>query len=159
MNAAVGASGEIPNQEAINCAGKQVAGFGLRVRSGNLVQNPANFQTAEVSGKRKAGFPAIAILSAIGCEFGDHRRDACVLPDYCVVNSCGGLLIPDDCGLALVGDADPGEIAWAEASSFHGCMNDALGSPPDFRGIMFDPAGLGKIGRASCRERVWIAEV
>ena len=35
---------------------------------------------------------------------------AAVLPDNCVVDRLAGGAIPDDCGFALVGDADGGDV-------------------------------------------------
>jgi len=113
MNAALRTAGKVPDQKTIDCAGEQIASFGLCARSGNFVQDPANFQPAEIRRKRQAGFRAISILSAMGSQFGDSRRHPRVLPDDRVVNSFASFLVPDDCGFALVGDSDRGQIARA----------------------------------------------
>src|SRR5438105_10410723 len=78
----------------------------------------------------------------MGSEFGDGRRNSSVLPDDRVVNSFAGFLVPDDCGFALVGDPDRGQIARAEATGLHCFLNYGLRAPPDFCGIVFHPARL-----------------
>ena len=64
-----------------------------------------------------------------------------VLPDDRVVDRLPGLAIPHDGGLALVGDADGGDVSRPEvrAPQRLGRHRDLRG--PDLAGVVFDPAG------------------
>ena len=69
---------------------------------------------------------------------------AAILPDNGVVNRLAGLAIPDDSGLALVGDANGRHIARAGASFLQSFKCDGDLRRNDVLGIVLDPAGLGK---------------
>ena len=53
-----------------------------------------------------------------------------------------GLFIPDYRGLALVGDADGGNVLRGDRELVHGRAGNFLGNFPDFVGIMLHPARL-----------------
>ena len=53
-------------------------------------------------------------MAAVAGEFVDERIDPGVLPDEGVVQRLAGALVPDQRRLALVGDADGGEVAGAK---------------------------------------------
>ena len=54
------------------------------------------------------------------------------------------MAVPDDGGLALVGDADGGEIAGHEAALLERVGDDFAGAAPDLIGVVLHPAGLRK---------------
>jgi hypothetical protein len=58
----------------------------------------------------QAGLVAQAVIAAVTGELLDNRIDAGVLPDEGVVEGLAGPPIPDQRGLALIGDADGGEV-------------------------------------------------
>ena len=91
----------------------------------------------------KPGLGAEAVLAAVRGQLGDGRRDAGVLPDQGVVDRLAGVAIPDDGGLALVGDADGGEVGGAEGALLQGGGDHFAGAPPDLVRIVLDPSGLG----------------
>src|SRR6185369_17746634 len=103
---ALRSAGKIPDQETIDCAEKQFAGFSLLSCIRNLIQYPSDLQSTEVSRKRKPSLCAIAILSSASCEFGNAFRDTRVLPDNCVANRFTTLSVPCNRSLALIGDPD-----------------------------------------------------
>ena len=78
-----------------------------------MVEQPADFQAAEVGGERQAGFVAEAVGAAGAGELGDGIGDAHILPDEGMVRGAAGVAVPKDGGFALIGDADGGEIARA----------------------------------------------
>ncbi len=88
------AAGEMPDQERIDIAEKQVARFGLLARAGDILKQPADFQTAEVSGDRQAGLVAETVGAARAGKFGDGIADAHVLPDQGMVRGAAGLAVP-----------------------------------------------------------------
>src|SRR5262249_31728428 len=99
-------------------------------------------QAAEVCRERKTGFRAESVLAAVFGKFGDMIRDARILPHDGVRYGLASLAIPDDGGLALVGDADGREVVGMQAAKTHRFGDDVLGAAPDFFGIMLHPTGL-----------------
>lgn len=72
---------------------------------------------------------------------------ASVEPDDAVVDGFSGLLVPDDGGLALVGDAQRRNLIFARApvhlaDNLGHFLRGALGGAPDGNGVVFAPAGL-----------------
>jgi hypothetical protein len=66
------------------------------------------------------------------------------LPDNGVCERFAGIFIPDHGGFPLIGDTNGGQIRTGKIRISQGAANDILGVPPDFKGIMFHPARLGK---------------
>ena len=80
----------------------------------------------------------VASLAQITAEI----RSAAVLPDNCVMQRRAGGFVPDDHGLALIGDADGRNVLWANPGlSNRGAAGGQRGRPK-VGGIMFNPARL-----------------
>ena len=144
MNAAVYAAGEIPNEVAVDVAESKFAGFREFTGTAKVVEYPTDFEGAEVSGERKTGLVAEAVLTTLCSEGCDVRFNACVLPHDGVVNRMASLAIPDKRGFALIGDADRSKVFGLQPSLLHGFFNDFRCSPPDFVRVMLNPARLRK---------------
>ena len=110
--------------------------------TGNIVEHPANLQAAEISGQGQAGFRAEAVGAAVARQFGDVFVDARILPDERVGDRAARLAIPQHGGLALVGDADRGQVVRPQASRLHGFRDDFFGAAPDLVGVVLHPSGL-----------------
>ena len=84
------------------------------------------------------------VLVPVALQAIAELRGPPILPDDRVVDRPAGLAIPDHRGLALVGDADGGDVARPQlrASERLGRHGDLR--RPDLAGIVLDPAGLGK---------------
>ena len=80
-----------------------------------------------------------ALVEELLCE----RRGAAVLPDDGVVDGLAGVAVPDDGGLALVGDAERGDVARANASLAEDLDGGAELRGQDLEGIVLDPAAVG----------------
>src|SRR2546427_5894696 len=65
VNSAVWAAGEMPHKEGIDVAKQQIACACLFACAAHMIENPANFQAAEVSAERQPGFCAKTILSSL----------------------------------------------------------------------------------------------
>ena len=65
-----------------------------------------------------------------------------VLPDDGVVPGMAGLRVPDDRRLALVGDADGGEILRRDVGVAHRARDHLVGPRRDLQRIVLDPSGL-----------------
>ena len=69
-------------------------------------------------------------------------RGAAVLPDDGVVDRLAGLAVPDDGGLALVGDADGRDVARPQPGAAERLDRDGDLRRPDLVRVVLDPAGL-----------------
>ena len=134
-------TGEVPQQPAIDRAEREVAGLRTPARIGHVVEQPAQLQSGKIAGERQAGPRAKPVLAAVARELRHQRIDARVLPDDRVVHRSAGGAVPQQRGLALVGDADRGEVAVRQVRAAQCLGDDRLGVAPDFQRIVFDPAG------------------
>src|SRR5437879_3426543 len=96
-------AGEIPQDEGIDIAEQKVARVGARARAGDVVQNPADLERAEIGRQGQASLGAEAVSAAVAGQFRYRLRGARVLPDQGVVDGRATVPVPDDGGLALVG--------------------------------------------------------
>ena len=115
----------------------------LRARAVDVVQDPLDLGAREVGRQRQADLGPEAVLAAVLAELVDVDVGARVLPDDRVVDGLAGVLVPDDRGLALVGDADGGDVGGGDAGLLEGALDDLLAARPDLRRIVLDPARLG----------------
>ena len=133
---------EVPQQPAIDRAERQIAGLRAAPCIGHVVEQPAQLQCGEIAGERQAGLRAEPILPAVARVLRHQRIDARVLPDHRVVYRLAGGAIPQQGGLALVGDADRGEVAMRQVGAAQRFSDHRLRVAPDLQRIVFDPAGL-----------------
>ena len=102
------------------------------------------FQTGEVGVEQQAGFGAHHGLVAGGLEPGAVIGGAPVLPDDGIVQRLAAGAVPDDDGLALVGDADSAKVARVQAGFGEGRARAGKLAVPDFQRVVLDPSGLRK---------------
>src|SRR5262249_24668752 len=77
----------------------------------------------------------------VAIQRGRDPVGAGVLPDNGVVIRMAGVPVPDDGRLALVGDADRGQVRGFEAVPGQGGTDDRGRTLPDLDRVMFDPSG------------------
>ena len=111
MAPAVDATGEVPHAPRVHVAEHEVAGFGARPGTLDVVEDPADLGAGEVRRQRQAGLRAEPVLTAVGRQRIHDVLLARVLPDEGVVDGLTGVPVPHQGGLALVRDADRGEVA------------------------------------------------
>jgi hypothetical protein len=99
-------------------------------------------RAGEVGGQRQAGLAAEAVLADVAAEFPAEGVGAGVLPDDGVVDGLTGVLVPEESGLALVGDADGLDVVAGDAGLLDGSGDDLLDVGPDLVGVVLDPARL-----------------
>src|SRR5207248_4951186 len=107
-----------------------------------MIQNPANFQAAEVGAQRKPGFCSKAILPALTSKIRDVIGSARVLPDDGISNRLAGFAVPHDCGFTLVGDSDGSEIGSGQTARGHRLLHYFSCCAPNFLGIVLHPTRL-----------------
>ena len=132
----------MPDDERIDIAEEQIAGFGLFARARDIFEQPADLQTAEVSGDGQSGLVAETAGPAAAGKFGNGIADAHILPYQGVVRGAAGFAVPEHGGFALVGNADGRQVVRRNAGLFHAFGYDLLRAKPDFSGVVLDPAWL-----------------
>src|SRR5579862_3907858 len=142
MCTALVAAGEVPDEVGVNVAEEQVACLGDLPRARNVFENPADFQTAKIGRERQTGFAAESVLSSRLSEFSDIIGDARILPRKRIRDWLAGFSIPNEGGLALIGNSNRGKVSRPEAGFRHRLSDYGARVLPDFHGIMFDPSGL-----------------
>ncbi len=140
--AAVGSAGQPPQQPAVGVAEQRVSRFGVSAYAVDVLEDPLDLAAGEVRCGRQSRLVADQIALAAGIERRGDLVGASVLPDDRVVVGLAGALVPYDGRLALVGDADGGEIVGGDAGLAHRSGDDLLRALPDLAGIVLDPAGL-----------------
>ena len=139
---AVRAAGKVPGEKGIDVAENYFAGFRFLADAGHMLEQPANFQAAEVGAERQPGLGPEAVGSAFARKFRDVVIYSRVLPDQRVGHGLAGLPVPQHGGLTLVGDPDRGQVGGAKFALLERLRNHILRGLPDFLGIVLHPPRL-----------------
>ena len=139
------AAGQLPDEPRLHRAEQQVAALGTRTHAGHVVQDPLELCGREVGVDDQPGLLPDQVGQAAGLQFVAVLACAAALPDNGVVDRLAGVTVPDDSRLALVRDADGGDVLRRRADLVHGRQRHAELGRPDLVGVMLDPAGLGEI--------------
>ena len=136
------ATGDFPKQPCIHRAERELAARGGSAGAGSVVEQPCEFGRREIGIEAQPGFLRDERFGTFGAEANTGIGGAAILPHDGTVNGFVGAAIPEQRGLALVGDADGGEI-----SGGYFCPGERLGGAislgvPEILGLMLNPAGL-----------------
>ena len=129
VKSAVRAAGKVPGQKRIDVAENYFAGLGLLSDARHMIEQPADFQAAEIGAERQAGLGAKAVGTAFAGKFGNVVIDAGVLPDQRVGHGLAGFAVPQDGRLTLVGDADGRQIGGAKLPLLQSLRDHVLRGP------------------------------
>jgi hypothetical protein len=114
-----------------------------RVRRGaDMIEHPRELGGGEVGVDHQPGDLADTALMPGLSQPGAVRRCAPVLPDDGAREGLERATVPDDEGLALVGDSDRAHIARPGAGGCEGLTGCSLNRRPDLLGVVLDPTGL-----------------
>jgi hypothetical protein len=144
VHAAVDAAGQVPEDPGVGRAEDQVAGLGLLARTLDVLEDPDDLGAREVGREREADDRLEAVRSLVAREAVDDRLRAGVLPHDRVVDGLAGGLVPDDRGLALVGDADRGDVVAGQVGAGERLADDLADVVPDLDRVVLDPARAGE---------------
>ena len=139
----LGAGGELPDEPGVDGAEGELATVGAGAGVGNVFEEPGDLAGGEVGVEDEAGAGLEEGLVAVGAELVAEGGVAAVLPDEGVVDGLAGGAVPDEGGLALVGDADGGDIGCGEVLLFEESADGGELRGPDGLRVLFDPAVLG----------------
>ena len=139
------AAGQLPDQPGLHGAKHQLPGLGLFPRAFHIVQDPLQLGGGEVGINNQSGLFPNHLGVAFGFQLVAVFAGAAALPHNSVIDRLTGVAVPHDGGLALVGDADSGNILGSGTDLVHGRERYAQLGSPNLVGIMLDPARLGEI--------------
>ena len=134
-------AGQLPDEPGVHGAERQLAGVGARARARHVVENPADLARGKIGVDEQAGLRLNRVAGAVGLQPLAVVGGAAVLPDDGVVHRLAGLAVPDDRRLALVGDADGGDVLRPDVRAAERLDRDADLRRPDFLRVVLDPAG------------------
>ena len=109
-----------------------------------LSSSQRTFGPAKYEASGRPGLAAEAVLADVAAELPAERVGAGVLPDEGVVDGLAGVPVPQQGGLALVGDADRLDVGGGDTRLDDRAGDDLLDIGPDLGGVVFDPARLGE---------------
>ncbi|MNC34605.1 hypothetical protein D3C75_830450 [compost metagenome] len=139
------AAGEAPEQEAVHRAEAQLATLGPLAGAGHLVEEPTQLGGGEVRIKQQAGLRRHPWLMAGGPEHGAVGGGAAVLPDDGRMDQRAAGRLPHQGGLALVGDADGGDLPSLQTGLTERRPAHLQHALPDLFAVVLDPAVAGEM--------------
>ena len=138
------AAGQPPQQEALDRARRQRALVGGGAAARHVLQDPGDLGAGEIGIEQQAGLVRHHLLVPGLLQVVAQACGAAVLPDDGIVHRLAGRAIPHHRRLALVGDADAGQIRGLELRLGERAAADLDGGAPDLLRVVLDPARLGK---------------
>src|SRR5207253_496916 len=133
---------ELPDEPGIDRAEGELAALGARARAGNLVEDPRDLGAAEIRIDHEPGLLLYERFGAVFFQLRASLRGAPVLPDDGVVDRLAALAVPEERGLALVGDADRHQILQGEVFFPQRLARHVALRPEQIQRIVLDPARL-----------------
>ena len=139
------APGQPPDQETVDGATGQLTPLGAGPRTLDSVEQPFDLGAGKIWVQQQSGFFGDHGFVAAFAQFGTERRGAPVLPDDGFVNRLAGGAIPDQCGFALIGNADGSDIIGRKTGLFQRSADRPDDAVPDFLRIVLHPAIVREI--------------
>ena len=131
---------ELPHQPAVDGSERQLAGLGPGARAGDVVENPRDLAAGKIGVDDEPGAFSNEVFVAVAFQAIAEIRRPTVLPDDRVVDGLSSLTVPHDGGLALVGDADGGDVSRPKVRAPQRLGRHRNLRRPDLAGVMFNPA-------------------
>src|SRR4029077_13802254 len=136
---------QLPHQPGVDGAETQLAPGRTLFRAAHVPEQPAQLRRAEVRIEDEPRLAPQEVLRARGAERVAMVGGAPILPDDGAVDGAPATPVPEDRRLALVRDADAGDVAPAGAGAAARRAQHAERDPPDLLGIVLDPAGAREV--------------
>src|ERR1035441_3911702 len=109
-----------------------------------MIQQPAHLAARKISVNDQAGFALDQVLMAGPLQLIAEAGGAPVLPHDGVMDRFAGGAVPQNRGLALVGDANGRKIARLDSAPGQCRAGDFKLAGPDLAGVMLHPPGEGE---------------
>ena len=131
---------QLPQQPRVDGTEGQLAARGAAARVGHLIEDPRDLRPREVGVEHEAGALAHHRLVAVGAQPIADGGGAAALPDDGAVDRRTGGAVPDGRRLALVGDADGGDVVAGDAGRLQRLGRGPLDRRPEVLGVVLHPA-------------------
>ena len=135
------ATRELPDEPAFHRAKAQESLLGRRARAGHGIEDPLKLGCRKIGVDHKAGFFPDRLAQAARSETVAGLRGAAALPYDGVAYRAAGAHIPHHGGLALIGDADGGNVRGVRADVGKRKPRNLQLHGENLLGIMLHPAG------------------
>ena len=119
----------------------RVTAFGGFAHTVDVLEDPLNLAAGEVRRRRQTGLAADDVAVAFAFQRRGDAVGAGVLPHDGVVDGLARGLVPDDGGLALVGDADGVDVAGVQRRRAQRLRDDRADVVPHLDGVVLNPTG------------------
>jgi len=110
----------------------------------DAVQHPLQLAAGEIGGGRQAGLAPDDVAPAVPVQDGGDPVRPGVLPHDRVAVRAPGAPVPHHSGLALVGEAERGQVGDAQVLRVQHGLDDGAGAFPDLGGVVLHPAWPGQ---------------
>lgn len=141
------ATGQLPDQPAIDRAETQLAPFRASAQPIDIVEQPGELGAGEIGIEQQPGFFRERRFEPLRFQRLAQGRGAPILPDDGAMHGAAGRPLPKHDCLALIGDTDRGDVGDGDGGfrerGLH-CGDDAR---PDLVSIVLDPTGIGVVLR------------
>src|SRR5581483_250539 len=137
------AAGELPDEPRFDGAEAQLTALGPRPGAGYAVQKPGDLGAREVSVDDQPCLRPDSLRHAAAVarpQLVARRGRSPALPDDGRRDRLAGERVPDDGRLALVGDADSGDLPIADPGGLFRLADRGQAALPDLLGVVADPA-------------------
>ena len=141
------AARKFPKEPSVDRAEGKLALFGLFTRTLHMVENPLDLRAREVGVDDEARLLLELLDEPLALQILAYIRCLARLPDDGVVDRPSRRPVPDDRRLALVCDADGGDVTRDESRLLESFSHDFVHGAPDLFRVVLDPAGLREVLR------------
>src|SRR5215470_5060016 len=135
-----GAARELPDEPGIDGPERQLAAGGALGGARDVLEEPAELRAGEVRVEDESRLATDDVFHAARPELVAEGRRAPVLPHDRPVDRATGPPVPEDGRLALVRDAERGDVAPTDTRAPTRLTQHAERDPPDLLRVMLDPA-------------------
>ena len=133
---------QFPNQPGIDSPKEQFALFSSFLCSLNMVQNPANLGSREVSVNNQTSLFVEFFHIALAFQLFSQRSSLARLPNDSIIDRKTCIFIPNDSCFTLVGDSDGFDLIRFDSTFDEGTCDNGLNRVPNFIGIVLNPSSL-----------------
>src|SRR5262249_1622446 len=134
-------AGQVVDQPGVHGAEENLPAARALTAATNLVEDPLHLGAAEVGVGDEPGARFERVGKALSLEDVAALRGTPALPDDRVVDRPSGRTLPEDRGLALIGNPDGGNLGRVGPGATNRLARGFELARPDLLGIVLDPAG------------------
>ena len=138
-------TGQLPDQPGINSTENQIASLRASLGALNMVENPSNLGTGEVSIDGQTSLVFELLSESLSLQAICNVSGLTGLPNNCVIYWTTSILIPNYSGLTLVGDTHGSDVASLQTTLLQSALHYFTHGAPDLICIMLNPTRLREV--------------